>query len=52
MEDGENTANGGNDRPVKAEWIAPVLIACGTMMNVMADSGTGSDGTGSGTQVS
>jgi len=52
MEDGENNETGSNNGLAKAEWTTPVLIACGNMMNVMADSGTGSDGTGSGTQAS
>jgi hypothetical protein len=44
--------NSRDAKRAKAEWNTPVLIACGNMMNVLADSGFGSDGTATGSQFS
>lgn len=52
MEADEKDNNSSNAKRAKAEWNTPVLAACGNMMNVLADSGFGSDGTATGSQFS
>jgi hypothetical protein len=52
MEASERDNDGSDEERVKAAWATPVLIAVGSMMNVLADEGFGGDGTGTGSQFS
>jgi hypothetical protein len=53
MEDGIKGLQDSAQNPAaKLAWTAPVLIACGSMMNVLADSGFGGDATATGSQTS
>ena len=51
MVEGKLNADGSDEAQGTAEWTTPILIACGDMMNVMANSGNGSDATGEYSQI-
>jgi hypothetical protein len=51
MVEGKLNADGSDETQGMAEWTTPILIACGNMMNVMANSGTGWDGTAEYSQI-
>jgi hypothetical protein len=52
MEDGEKGLIGSDEQVGKAVWTTPLLVGCGSMLNVLADEGFAGDGTATGSDFS
>jgi hypothetical protein len=52
MEEDDKESGHSNESTSRPEWVTPVLIACGNMMNVMLDDGSAGDATGMGSDSS
>ena len=48
MGDGGKNTVLAQEKPVRSEWTTPVLVACGTMTNVLNNSASGNDSAGLG----
>lgn len=52
MEEDNRESDISNESASKHDWVTPVLIECGNMMNVMLDDGSAGDATGMGSDSS